>query len=357
MAVGFRVVAASTVFLFLLSFLCVLKVFHNGISAELNPDASSLSLSLQTLEAHLASQKERYTVLQRQLEQLEQSVASTTGSAAATASIKRTRSLPNNVSFTQEHKLAVLVPYRDREQHLAKLVSRIDRYLVAQGRNFTIFVIEQSAQYLFNRGALLNTGFQLLEGSDYDHFAFQDVDTIPTDRGNVQYSYPAGAAPLHLTPYGIHPTANFEDFFGGITIFTRKQFEKVNGYGINFWGWGREDDNMRQRLLLHGMLPPELPAVPKRTRRFYFEHQKHKKALEWRVEGNGSEVHYYGVNPDQPYGDARIVSVQPHLMQETTTGLNTTIFWINSVQTYGTAVHYKAKAPAAILQGAGIFLE
>jgi len=84
------------------------------------------------------------------------------------------------------------------------------RLLQAQGRSFTVFVIEQSAQYLFNRGALLNIGFQLLEGSDYDYFAFQDVDTIPTDRGNVQYSYPAGAAPLHLTPYGIHPTANFE---------------------------------------------------------------------------------------------------------------------------------------------------
>ncbi len=84
------------------------------------------------------------------------------------------------------------------------------RLLQAQGRSFTIFVIEQSAQYLFNRGALLNSGFQLLKGSDYDYFAFQDVDTIPTDRGNVQYSYPAGAAPLHLTPYGIHPTANFE---------------------------------------------------------------------------------------------------------------------------------------------------
>ena len=155
MAVGIRAVAASTVILFLLSFLsilkvkschklllrcvrcrrpsnwhaCVLQVFHNGISAELNPDASSLSLGLQTLEAQLASQKERYTVLQHQLEQLEQSVAST-GSAAATASIKQTRSLPNNVSFTQEHKLAVLVPYRDREQHLAKLVSRLDRYLM-----------------------------------------------------------------------------------------------------------------------------------------------------------------------------------------------------------------------------------
>ncbi len=71
-----------------------------------------------------------------------------------------------------------------------------------------------------------------------------------------------------------------QDFFGGITIFTREQFEKVNGFGMNFWGWGREDDNMRQRLMLQGMFPPELPAVPTRTRHFYFEHQRHQKALE-----------------------------------------------------------------------------
>ena len=92
MAVGNRVVAASTVSLFLLSFLsilkvkichkvllgcvpcgralkwpaCVLQVFHNGISAELNPAAGSLFLSLQTLEAQLVSQKERYTVTHSQ---------------------------------------------------------------------------------------------------------------------------------------------------------------------------------------------------------------------------------------------------------------------------------------------------
>ena len=79
----------------------------------------------------------------------------------------------------------------------------------AQGRSFTIFIIEQSTQFLFNRGALLNAGFQLLQGSDYDHFAFQDVDTLPTERGHIQYTYPVGIAPLHLSPFGFHPAANF----------------------------------------------------------------------------------------------------------------------------------------------------
>lgn len=71
-----------------------------------------------------------------------------------------------------------------------------------------------------------------------------------------------------------------QEFFGGISIFTREQFERVNGYGVNFWGWGREDDNMRFRLMQHGMFPPEVPDVPKKSKRFYFEHQRHRKALE-----------------------------------------------------------------------------
>ena len=80
---------------------------------------------------------------------------------------------------------------------------------------------------------------------------------------------------LHLYGWGV-----LQDFFGGITIFTREQYDMVNGYGTNFWGWGREDDNMRYRLLQHNMFPPELPSVPKRSRHFYFEHRPHEKALE-----------------------------------------------------------------------------
>ena len=71
-----------------------------------------------------------------------------------------------------------------------------------------------------------------------------------------------------------------QDFFGGITIFSRQQLERVNGYGVNFWGWGREDDNMRERLRAADMWPPERPAVPMRRGRWYFEHQRHLKAPE-----------------------------------------------------------------------------
>ncbi len=31
-------------------------------------------------------------------------------------------------------------------------------------------------------------------------------------------------------------------------IYTAEQLRRVNGFGTQFWGWGREDDNMRERL-------------------------------------------------------------------------------------------------------------
>lgn len=62
--------------------------------------------------------------------------------------------------------------------------------------------------------------------------------------------------------------------------------------------------------------------------------------LQWRVKGQGADAEYYGVNPDVPYGAAKIVSVQPHLMQDMSTGLNTTRYRIMDVQAYGPAVQY-----------------
>ena len=65
--------------------------------------------------------------------------------------------------------------------------------------------------------------------------------------------------------------------------------------------------------------------------------------VQWRVQGEGPEARYYGANPDEPYGDARIVSVQPDLIQDTTSGLNSTMYWIESIQTYGPAVRYTVR--------------
>ena len=35
--------------------------------------------------------------------------------------------------------------------------------------------------------------------------------------------------------------------FGGVTALNSEQFEKINGYPNNYWGWGGEDDDVANR--------------------------------------------------------------------------------------------------------------
>ncbi|KAK9802642.1 hypothetical protein WJX73_010123 [Symbiochloris irregularis] len=212
----------------------------------------------------------------------------------------------------------------------------LSAFLLNQGRHFDIFVIEQTPGLHFNRGALLNAGVLLLQASAYDYFIFHDVDTIPTEAGNIPYAYPEGLNPMHLTPPGIHPKGiRYEDFFGGIAAFSTEQMTAVNGFGTNFWGWGREDDNMRERLVRLGRWPPQKPDVSmNKGRRFYFKHAPHIKALEVRMSKSAASnaTEYSAVNPDKPYKQSLIVSSQPENFLDFKTGLNTTAFRVVAVQ-------------------------
>ncbi len=46
-----------------------------------------------------------------------------------------------------------------------------------------------------------------------------------------------------------------QDFFGGILSISQQQISRVDGFGTDFWGWGREDDNLKLRLQNHGVCP------------------------------------------------------------------------------------------------------
>lgn len=56
----------------------------------------------------------------------------------------------------------------------------------------------QADGFLFNRGALLNAAALLLAGSVYDYYVFQDVDTVPLEKGGIQYSFPRGRLCMQL---------------------------------------------------------------------------------------------------------------------------------------------------------------
>lgn len=44
----------------------------------------------------------------------------------------------------------------------------------------------------------------------------------------------------------------YTTLFGGVIAITPEQFESVNGYSTDYWGWGGEDDDLTERVLMAG---------------------------------------------------------------------------------------------------------
>ncbi len=137
-------------------------------------------------------------------------------------------------------KLGVIVPYRNRPEHLKEFKRRIIRYLDRTEIPYQIIIVNQDEARLFNRGMLLNVGFIYAKKLNCDYVVFHDVDMIPVQ---VDYSY--SDVPLHLANNINKET--FDTYFGGVTMFSVETFEKINGYSNKYWGWGYEDDDLLLR--------------------------------------------------------------------------------------------------------------
>lgn len=152
-----------------------------------------------------------------------------------------------------KHKLGVIVPFRDRHEHLELFLERIQEYLDSKGINYIVIVVEQDDAKLFNRGMILNVGFTYAKKYKCDYVVFHDVDMLPID---VDYSYVDH--PVHMATNFSYKTPNitretFKQYFGGVTLFPVKDFEKINGYSNKYWGWGYEDDDLLFRCKINGV--------------------------------------------------------------------------------------------------------
>ena len=150
-----------------------------------------------------------------------------------------------------KHKLAIIVPYRDRREHLDIFLPHIQSFLKNKDIDYKIFVIEQSDDKPFNYGKLCNSAFHLLK-EEYDYFCFHDVDMLPTS-DKADYSFKE--IPTHLaTRVQVHDnTLPYLHYFGGVIIISKEDFEAVNGYSNEYWGWGYNDLDLLFRLQENGI--------------------------------------------------------------------------------------------------------
>ncbi len=78
-------------------------------------------------------------------------------------------------------------------------------------------------------------------------FIFHDVDLIPSDDLLPSYiTTPQDLNPVHIARLWQRYAVDV-NYFGGIVAYSRQQFELINGFPNNFWGWGGEDDELRER--------------------------------------------------------------------------------------------------------------
>ena len=167
-----------------------------------------------------------------------------------------------------KHKLAIIVPYRDRQKQLDVFLPHMKKFLARKAQKelyagvahkkisgkfesffpleeYDIFVIEQMDDYPFNRGMLINSCVKLLP-KEYDYFVFQDMDLLPTN-DNVHYGYEEH--PVHMAShFGNKDQLPYFEYTGGCLKITRKHFEKMNGFSNEYWGWGFEDLDLLIRM-------------------------------------------------------------------------------------------------------------
>ena len=154
---------------------------------------------------------------------------------------------------------AIIVPYRDnpfqdRHKQLGTFVPFMTKYLkpLIPVCEFSLIVVEQSQDgEKFNRGKLLNIGFEIARERGCQYHIFHDVDLLPSPLLLGYYAhYPK--VPLHIAAVW-EKYQNLGLFFGGVCSFNTQQFEQLDGYPNEFWGWGGEDEVLYHRITDYGL--------------------------------------------------------------------------------------------------------
>jgi hypothetical protein len=179
----------------------------------------------------------------------------------------------------KKHTLSIIVPFRDQPslksvegqdrtehkrlftEHMNTFIPKLkehakDKYNIDLSV-YLVFAEQSQDGHKFNRGALLNSGYlEEKKINNPDTVIFHDVDLLPNDSMIDNYVKPLDEdkKSRHL----VHSWGRYGDskysYFGGVTLFDSKFFEKINGFPNYFEGWGGEDDALRNRIFKHEKL-------------------------------------------------------------------------------------------------------
>lgn len=134
-----------------------------------------------------------------------------------------------------EKKMLVVVPYRDRDEHLNEYLERVPKYLKDLSCDILLCELEPGCEW--NAGATVNSAINFINKANYEFIYISHVDVYPYQG----WEWP-------------QPGTFISDLGDvGSCLMRLKDFLSVGGCGNNFWGWGGEDDDLYNKLQSKGL--------------------------------------------------------------------------------------------------------
>lgn len=205
---------------------------------------------------------------------------------------------------SRQPRMAVIVPFRNRDEHLRTFLGYMIPMLQSQQIDFKMVVVEQRGNGSYNKGRLFNAGFEFVMALDpkVDCVILHDVDLLPL---GYDVPYRCSSLPVHMAAYvdtmnfklpfvfifsSLHvfiaaaaaetapvglfcsitnnverscmllsvpiavPEAfmpfcfSYDYLLGGVVAITPEHYRTINGFSNNFWDWGGEDDDLGLRV-------------------------------------------------------------------------------------------------------------
>lgn len=146
----------------------------------------------------------------------------------------------------------ILIPYRARGENLFRkeqlclFIKHMKEYMLSEHPNikYKLIIIEQNNDHPFNRGILLNIGFIEREKEVDEHIKYyihHNCDLFPKIHFQPKLDY-------SFTPINeVRDIYGYSGGIGGIAIFNRLTYLKVNGFPNDYFYWGAEDTTLQNR--------------------------------------------------------------------------------------------------------------
>jgi hypothetical protein len=163
-------------------------------------------------------------------------------------------------------KYSIIIPYRDRKEHLETLLPALLNKF--EGMDFEIIVSEQNDTDNFNLANTQNIAAQIATGNiivlhQVDYCPTEDVSyaivnqpVLPARRG-IFVNPDLTKRDYHDIPGGYRKWEEGidENFYGGVVIIRKEQWDAINGLNPLYKGWGNEDEDLRERFKWAGYTP------------------------------------------------------------------------------------------------------